>query len=504
MNTVKIQVYLKKCFFFLVAAISLSLPAYSWDDVYKTHQAMTQHGFKLFLNKAASNRKYSGCRYRSDAIFTGVSIEKWNSIFMKKMEVKSNFEGWLTRAATAADNRFDEKYSYILTTVGSAYSGLRHFYSPNNIKTPGARWLTDEYYLLLENIIEKVNPCIDAITWGTSYTSNAYSWNNSLVLYKAAMENTIPANSSKYSLNGSVSREKLFAASYRALGETLHILQDMTVPAHVRNDAHTKPDVDTMENTIYENTVNTIMNGITPGWYTSDAGNISGLTTAELMAKTAQFTNENFFSDDTIQGKNIQPKHPSVHTFPKPLLDDCSRETTKKLLLKSTSFYRNFSGYGSIPMAQEKLSSKILQNVGNLLNVNINSCHIPADFAKKQAGVLIPIAVFGSSEILDRFFPTITLNANLATNNGVSTLVAKMVHLINQDICWKASGLAAIEYSGPGEIWVNGKKAMDVTFQKGSMPSVSSGNVKSGDKIEVRVLAGACEYRSPVLTVSAK
>ena len=38
-------------------------------------------------------------------------------------------------------------------------------------------------------------------------------------------------------------KDKLFAAAWRSLGETMHLIADMSVPSHVRNDSH--PGVET-------------------------------------------------------------------------------------------------------------------------------------------------------------------------------------------------------------------------------------------------------------------
>ena len=33
-------------------------------------------------------------------------------------------------------------------------------------------------------------------------------------------------------------KDKLSAAAWRSLGETMHLIADMSVPSHVRNDSH--------------------------------------------------------------------------------------------------------------------------------------------------------------------------------------------------------------------------------------------------------------------------
>ncbi len=75
------------------------------------------------------------------------------------------------------------------------------------------------------------------VTWATGYTSppsptsqpivtdNGMDWNAARSYYYLALTAT----------NGNA-REEYFAQTFQTLGQVLHLLQDMAVPAHVRND----------------------------------------------------------------------------------------------------------------------------------------------------------------------------------------------------------------------------------------------------------------------------
>jgi hypothetical protein len=59
--------------------------------------------------------------------------------------------------------------------------------------------------------------------------TNTYSWLVARSKYYEAL-----------TANGNNSREELFAYTFRALGQVMHLVSDLAVPAHVRNDPHPK------------------------------------------------------------------------------------------------------------------------------------------------------------------------------------------------------------------------------------------------------------------------
>lgn len=74
------------------------------------------------------------------------------------------------------------------------------------------------------------------ITWATNYTlpppngtqidtQNAYSWKAARSYYRGAL-----------TAASAVDRQRYYAETFRALGQVLHMLQDMGVPSHVRSD----------------------------------------------------------------------------------------------------------------------------------------------------------------------------------------------------------------------------------------------------------------------------
>lgn len=173
------------------------------------------------------------------------------------------------------------------------------------------------------------------LTWATGYTSptsvdsdtgNDYDWNAARNNFKLALTG-----------QSSAERENAFANTFLMLGQVVHLIQDMSVPAHTRNDlsAHlvfkefkgfdparwggngyewfvkNNPDLITNAEASAANTSNGLLTGF---W---DTNQYNGSNLSESMAQgLAEYTNSNFFSKFTIfaEEKNTN----DVHYFPRP------------------------------------------------------------------------------------------------------------------------------------------------------------------------------------------
>lgn len=129
-----------------------------------------------------------------------------------------------------------------------------------------------------------------------------YSWTDALDYYYSALTGTTKA-----------SRDDNFANTFRALGQVLHLIEDMAVPAHVRNDNHA-PHYGKDYYECY----------LTPKWFsvflpviqTAEAQNLS---TFNNYWELADYTNYNYVSDDTILTEHFSPER--VHYFAHPTLE---------------------------------------------------------------------------------------------------------------------------------------------------------------------------------------
>ena len=130
-------------------------------------------------------------------------------------------------------------------------------------------------------------------------------------------------------------RDQALANTFRAVGQVMHLIEDVSVPAHVRNNAH--PPVisgyhfETWAKS-HENDLDT--NPLRPDIDLTGGGPGGGLVsisrlfdtdqyagynpevTDSLSVGLAEYTNANFFSDDTIFADGFAPEH--RHYFPHP------------------------------------------------------------------------------------------------------------------------------------------------------------------------------------------
>ncbi len=135
------------------------------------------------------------------------------------------------------------------------------------------RWL-EHFYDPINNVGLNNNQFATSKKWahGQNSTGNDYSWENAIYEYTYGDK-----------------QKGLYA-----LGHVLHLVQDVTVPDHTRDDAH--PLLKTYEDYAYNQTLVASSNLIA----------INSLD--DYFDQVASFTNANFFSDDTILKNYDDPK----------------------------------------------------------------------------------------------------------------------------------------------------------------------------------------------------
>lgn len=204
------------------------------------------------------------------------------------------FFEWLAEGGRTADLNYGENFEI----------ALRHFYDPAAVNPPGdgVPWLTD----LVEEDVSilktgEANPHVTAKEWalGNVGDPNRES-RHSLPRYHDAMVAFLATGRRSYA-----------ALAWLCLGEVLHLLADMTVPAHVRNDGHpgtpgTYTDLmekwrsDPYENEVLASVVQALKDGQAPSPVLRSLNEAS--TPGQLFDIVATYTNENFVSQDTISG----------------------------------------------------------------------------------------------------------------------------------------------------------------------------------------------------------
>lgn len=263
-------------------------------------------------------------------------------------------------------------------------------------------------------------PTYSNVTWATgfldpapggqkqAFTTNSatmpYTWDKARTDYYAALTST-----------ATTAREPKFADTFKTLGHVLHLLQDVAVPAHTRNDFLSHLVLDPVYGIVqpYENFVKintSLINNadhsgnsptfpgpvVTKYWDTDqyNGSNPSGSTSIGL----AEYSNANFFSDTTIFRGALD----QLHSFPYPAWSGA--QDYEEIVDGSTGKKRTYlkkvgDGETVDHLASAKWFYKYLpapvKNTGLQLD---DKCH--EDYARK----LLPRAIGYSAALLNYFF----------------------------------------------------------------------------------------------------
>ncbi|HEY3273953.1 MAG TPA: hypothetical protein VGJ92_09335 [Methanocella sp.] len=249
---------------------------------------------------------------------------------------------------------------------------LIHFYDP--VRTP--HYLTDT---VNDVFGEKayVNPETDAYQWAFTYSGNPYSFEIGKAYYKDALAGIYPD-----SLN--------YGKAWRSVGETMHLISDMTIPAHVRNDGHI-PYAWLWDPLEYF-TGSSHVDGYSFYDPSTSLGNFHSAYSGETDIRTlfkneALWTNTKFFSGDTVPryGKTTMGNGEALYPSP------------------TVTWSPSFEGYitatvdgRTLKMARQSLTGIIWKEP--YLVVDQTVCD-------DQRSILIPTAIKSSTAVLDAFLP---------------------------------------------------------------------------------------------------
>lgn len=309
----------------------------AWDN-YEVHPEMNKLALELFKERVIAGEVRDLYYVSLDGEpCRGVSWEKKSDgirpfkQFEGIVRIKS-LKQWIEEGGFSADEP-------------EAPMALRHFYNPFvkvNDKWiipadgDGEHYLTDEHWILrFQKWIKKKipiipwdpieNPRIDAVQWAkgeqgipvdTHYMWQIYSWPDAKRYFKYAVEQSW--SEPDYD-------NEFYGKAWRAVGETMHLVEDMALPSHVRNDGHfyytiggtTLFDPDPLEQKVTKREE--------VGQYYSDnwSDNISyDQTPTKLMKDLAAWTNKNFLSKDTIPIPWEEETADEQPEFPSPILEN--------------------------------------------------------------------------------------------------------------------------------------------------------------------------------------
>lgn len=437
----------------------MPVKTFAWSQ--ETHKNINFEALNAFNEKSLLSNKYKMSPIQETILFKGlktVSASKMKDNY-KDVITYDTFAGWVIHGGYAADEP-------------NIYEGVRHFYDPlymsETLSGESVAYLTDQVTLhALSSLYETYEvPAINALEWGTDHKDNPYSLEKAMEYYYKAM-----TTSESESVTG-FDAEDLFrirdidaksledqrnlylGAAFRGLGETMHLLGDMMVPAHVRNDSHVS--YDPLEERITGNEVRSYAHKPVDSrlreLFIRDGG-VSPYSIEEIFVKLATYTNENFYSEDTIYdtGEGVHPANGEAN-YPSPQF---SKLTKSSVLLNNGMEVKTWNGTFDgvqVPLVSQSLLSVVLEGD--------NSYFVSPGNALEQGKVLIPIAVAACTDLIDRFFPTLEMIAEAGVESEMKDkkgngyvgikLDVNLLHHYNQDPEWDED--MEIEYCGPGKL----------------------------------------------------
>ena len=396
-------------------------PAHGDWRVGGPHRTINALALDAYLKQAASDPILASYDFQIDALKVYGPAVGEPGLFDPGKEDKSEpFRWWVIEGGYSADEP-------------ELYASFRHFYNPRAAEMGVPAYLTDHLDQLVRyselvalrlggsGIVK--NPEVDARDWAINGTAhegwgeNAYSWTEGIDYLDQAFDS-----------EDAVEKSKLFAQAWRSLGETMHLLGDMTCPPHVRNDSHPAYAIDSpiLQPALHKPDPNKgFLKGDPYETYatqklieeTAKAGLSSEareyINTApdvlQLFDKVALFTNMSVFSGETVSGVDV--KGQKVHSangkpdFPRPRLDPSQYD-------KKTGMYFTKVGDRDVCLAHESWMSEI--GWGEAPKRITYQC------VRSQAELLIPAAVAANARLVGWFVPRMKLEiTSVDTDNRV-------------------------------------------------------------------------------------
>lgn len=488
------------------------IPASAWDcvEVHPTINLLAFENFQARLKAGHYGDRFDNCaiddviRYQGLTFGKAVKFEKVANA--RLVDANHTFSGWLGRGGFDAD-------------MPQISMGLRHFYDPiyepryltwqHRSFSPGKKssyaseqdffkslqYFADDWNPNFEAGVKnrkmrlqpkKLRPQMDAVTWAFEHEENDYCWTQGKIAYKAAMENDT-------TLFGKFNRSQMFGKAFRALGETMHLMADMTQPAHTRGDSHAV--YEPIEMTVDEKMVRKVMGNRhkDPKFRPVPEFEIEEtMEMPELMKRVSAFTNHHFFSNDTIFDY-------ATWKFPRNKKRPYSSPQLSRLKHDAGIYYGYFETVGLVPLAKETGSpfSKVLIDNDRHGRKNPYYNVTPA-MAESQAKVLIPLAVYNCAECIKAFLPSFKVSFTLqktGTNDYLTR--GELIHNVSRDDDWYRIG--AIRFNGPGHLRIN-DSWQKVEIRNGCLVETRL-KLKSGDKVTLVIRAGGLIIASQRISI---
>lgn len=218
-----------------------------------------------------------------------------------------------------------------------------------------------------------------------------YSWNDVRYYFYTALTSTDATTRSNY-----------FTETFRGLGQLMHLVSDMSVPAHTRNDGHVaynyenwvadpdnKVNFSAMTPMFFGNSITSISNLFDTDQYDgSNPSNSNGIGLSE-------YTNANFFSEETIFSASFP--HPAKDETDARIIEVTAEDggIDKRYYIYKTDGGYNLAAYTYFTNDLDQSYTGIKGEWKYILDEEIY---------KGYAGILLPRAVGYSASLLNHFF----------------------------------------------------------------------------------------------------
>jgi len=374
---------------------------------------------------------------------------------------------------------------------------LRHFYNPLNNAQP---WLTDQQWIVnqLQRYVSSTirNPEISLVDWAADtqkgeideyFLPQKYSWPDAKANFRLALASTDPDND-------------YYGAAWRAVGETMHLVADLTLPPHVRNDGHAGfsrlwglikvGDPDPLEPSTLAGPVDQ---------YDFSAG---GWTTAvdyeqdviQMMRQLASWTNANFLSKDTIPLPGWTTTANGGPIFPSPnpigLTPNAygyivyNVDGTEYRMVRQSAIYRS----GVAPRDLYVIDGGVILD---------------------QRKLLIPTAVRAAEAVIERFLPRFEVEIEIEEDSGTPgqySVHGSLIH--DRGYEWAAErpgvGDERLIVRNGAYVVVNGAKSAVPLYNNDNLNEFTIAvSASPGDKVKVLYDLGGYTIESETFTIKA-
>lgn len=369
----------------LLVILAVILPVSAYGNIY-AHPSINEQALIYFKNALMPNDAYLAPASLDGASSAGID-------WPQDMGVS-----WLPGEGTVAVPREKTLSSWIIDGGFTAdepelYQGMRHFYDPKNTAAP---YLTDHrffsesvgFFMAHFNlgVYGETNfPKISAVEWAFDKSNaNLYSYPYAKMYFTKALLSDDRNN-------------EYYGKAWRGVGETMHLISDMTVPAHVRNDGHGieykyyEWDIDPYEATTHGGTIRA--NAGYPPARLNYGGDLQS-----LMKSIALFTNEHFISQDTNDNYS---------------LPDLTRPASDDGYIHGTVDGNDYRVARSMSSWQKFLDIRAMPNM------LVSNPSLDGNVLADQKRILIPTAIRGSAAVLDRFLPRFKVYGDIKTSQVV-------------------------------------------------------------------------------------